>query len=188
MILTFLHLVGVVHETSVHLCVFQLFLIWGSSFALCRDSLCAHKLGSLLAHIPQSVSEAWSNMPSSPEWFNTKTPPRPQLFAPGTEGAKLCGPKLCCLLWSLKLVGIFVTLSGCQRCGASCCEDAGKWTQRSTPWRTLKGVFVMVIRMIQAENVLKLSVYLSRDHLITFRSHRFKTVWKQNNYGHLMVM
>lgn len=43
-------------------------------------------------------------------FFNPLKTPRPQLFTPGKEGARLCGPNLCCLLSSLKLVGICFTL------------------------------------------------------------------------------
>lgn len=50
---------------------------------------------SLWVHIPQSVSEAWSNMPLSPSWFSSRTPPRPQPLAPRTEGNGLWGPSLC---------------------------------------------------------------------------------------------
>lgn len=96
-ILTFLYLIRFVDALSAHLFIFQLFLQppnlwrWGPSFKLCGVSL--------WVHIPQSVSEAWSNTPSCPKWFNTK-----KLPTPPTEGTRLCGLKLCYLLSNLNLI------------------------------------------------------------------------------------
>lgn len=58
-----------------------------------------------------------------------------------------------------------------------------------TLWGTLKEVFVVCserLKLKMSWNLLYVSGWESEDHPLF--SHRFQTLWKQNNYGHLTMM